>query len=86
MSDSQCCVTCQILVCVKYKFFSVVLQIIDLTQLRSSDGFQEVEATAIYSGFGQCLNLAANSQTNFVYGLGATSGDYPNNCGGVFLN
>ena len=63
-----------------------LLKIFDLTQLRSSDGFQVVEATTIYNEFGNCLNVVANPQTNFVYAVGATSGNYPNICGGIILN
>ena len=61
------------------------MQIYDLTQLRDSDGFQEVEATATYSEFGNCHNIVSNPETNFVYGVGATSGNYPNLCRGALL-
>ena len=60
-----------------------VFQIFDLTQLRSSDGFQEVEATVIYSEFGQCHNIVTNPQTNFVYAVGSRFGNYPNICDGT---
>ena len=62
----------------------VFLKIFDLTQPRSSDGFKEVEATVTYNEFGQCLNVVANPQTDFVYGVGATWGNYSNLCGGAF--
>ena len=64
----------------------LLLKIFDLTQLRSGDGFQVVEATAIHNEFGQCFNVVANPQTNFVYAVGATWGNYSNICGGAILN
>ena len=65
---------------------SDIFQIFDLTQLRTSDGFQEVEATVIYSEFGQCHNIVANPQTNFVYAVGSRFGNYPNICDGTLTS
>ena len=56
----------------------------DLNLLRDSDGFQEVEATALFENFGNAHNIVANEETDFVYVVGATA-NYPGfTCGGWF--
>ena len=47
------------------------LQIFDLTTLRSSTGFQILEATAEWLEFGNAHNIVANEETGHVFVVGA---------------
>ena len=62
--------------------FSSYVQVYDLSLLRDSDGFQVVEATAVYENFGNAHNIVANDDTDFVYAVGATANFPGFTCGG----
>jgi len=50
------------------------MQVYDLTRLRGRDSLVEDLPDAVHTGFGQAHNIVANPATNFVYGVGSTSG------------
>ena len=50
------------------------MQILDLTQVLDLSGFPfNITATSNYLGFGNAHNLAANPETNYVYGVGTNT-------------
>ena len=48
-----------------------IIQVYDLSLLRDSDGFQVVEPTVLFDGFGSAHNIVGNDDTDFVYAVGS---------------
>ena len=62
------------------------MQIFDLSELRGVTAPQTFGETGHYAGFGQAHNIAINEDSGFAYGVGSTSGAYPDICdGGLFM-
>lgn len=49
------------------------IQIFDLTKLRTAGTSQTFTADALYSGFGNCHNIAINEATGFAYCVGTST-------------
>lgn len=62
------------------------MQVFDLRDLRDQTAPQTFRETAHYAGFGHAHNLVINEASGFAYGVGSTSGAYPDICaGGLFM-